>query len=232
MPPEPAATLRRDGAVLLRAALPPAPLSPLRAAAAACFTAIEAGHLPPDRYRFSAFSYSVPISALLDFGVPHPEALLQPLAATGLDHWEGLSCNPEESWVRRRFAPPNAPPYYQPNRWHQDGGLGVAFPPEPGPAIPMTRLLTCWLPLDPCGLDAPGLEFVRRPLAALLHFTELDDEALRRRFAPEDFWAPAMEPGDVVLFLDGTLHRTFVQPHMRRDRLSVEYRFFPPHFTT
>lgn len=232
MTPEIAATLHRDGAVLLRGAFPKPRLAAIRDAAAACFAAIDSAEFPADRYRFSAFSHSLQISALLECGLS-AEDLLTPLAVDGLNRlWEGMACNLEESWVRQRFAPQSAPPYYQPNRWHQDGGLGVPFPPEPGPPISMRRMLTCWLPLDACGAEAPGLELVRVPLDFLLHFTELDDETLRRRFAPEAFWAPALEPGDGLLFLDGTLHRTFVQPHMRRDRLSVEYRFFPPHFTT
>lgn len=90
----------------------------------------------------------------------------------------------------------------------------------------MTPLLTLWVPLDPCGVEAPGLEFVCRPLNGLLHFTELNDAELRHRFAPDEFWAPAMEPGDVLLFRGGTLHRTHYRPDMRRPRTSLEYRLF------
>jgi hypothetical protein len=68
---------------------------------------------------------------------------------------------------------------------------------------------------------------VRRRLEALLHFTELSDETLRQRFGAEEVWAPALELGDGLLFLNGTLHRTHVGPEMRKDRLSVEYRLFP-----
>ena len=92
---------------------------------------------------------------------------------------------------------------------------------------PMTPLLTCWIPLEACGVGRPGLEFVRRRLEALLHYSELNDETLRQRFAPEEFWAPALELGDGLVFLNGTLHRTHVSPAMRKDRLSVEYRLFP-----
>jgi len=98
---------------------------------------------------------------------------------------------------------------------------------EPGPAVPMTQLLTCWIPLNPCGIDSPGLEFVRRRQPALLHVTELGDAALRQRFAPWEFWAPALESGDALVFLNGALHRTYTRPEMRHNRLSVEYRIFP-----
>ena len=91
----------------------------------------------------------------------------------------------------------------------------------------MTRMVTCWIPLDDCGRDRPGLEFVRGRLDSLLHYTELDDQRLRRRFAPESFWAPELRVGDALVFLDACLHRTYVRPEMTEDRLSVEYRFFP-----
>jgi hypothetical protein len=137
-------------------------------------------------------------------------------------------CSQEQSWVRKKLAPHPVPtPGYQLQNWHQDGALGVRFPPQPGPPVPMTQLLTCWIPLNACGVDSPGLEFVRRRQPSLLHFTELDDSALRQRFSAEEFWAPALELGDGLVFRNGILHRTHVRPEMRRDRVSVEYRIFP-----
>ncbi len=134
----------------------------------------------------------------------------------------------EQSWVRKKLAPGQAAPSgYHLQGWHQDGALGVSFPLQPGPVVPMTELLTCWIPLNPCGVDSPGLEFVRRRQPALLHFTELDDRALRQRFSPEEFWAPALEFGDGLIFLNDILHRTSVRQEMGRDRLSVEYRIMP-----
>jgi hypothetical protein len=80
--------------------------------------------------------------------------------------------------------------------------------------------------VDPVRHRKPGLEFIRRQ-PALMHFTELDDTALRKRFSPQDFWAPALEFGDGLVFLNNILHRTYARPEMRQDRLSVEYRIFP-----
>ena len=91
--------------------------------------------------------------------------------------------------------------------------------------IPLTYLVTCWIPLHACGVDCPGLEFVRQRLDVLIHYSKLDDLSLRQRFAHEQFWAPVLESGDGLLFLSGSLHRTYVQPEMQRDRVSVEYRF-------
>ncbi|HUI55718.1 MAG TPA: hypothetical protein VLY04_12150 [Bryobacteraceae bacterium] len=228
--------LRGEGVVLLRAAFARGPLASLRAAAIRCFDSIEAAKDPsvPAHYQFNRLSHSVTLPALLDFGCAGSEELMAPLASAGLDQliheaMDGeLVCRMEQSWVRRKPAPCQTPAQQHFHSWHQDGGLGVRFPAEAGPVIPMTRLLTCWLPLGPCGQDAPGLEFVRRRLESLLHFTELDDRNLRRRFAPEEFWAPELELGDGLVFLNGTLHRTYHHAGMRRERLSVEYRFFPP----
>lgn len=226
--------LREQGLVLLRDVFPKDSLTKLNEAASRCFEAIRTESSIPGHYRFNHFSHSVLLTALSDFGCGGPEALVAPLSAAGLDplfseaigcKW---ACSMEQSWVRKKFAPSQVPnPQYHPQDWHQDGALGVGFPAEPGPVIPMTELVTCWIPLGACGRDSPGLEFVRRRQSALLHFTELGDAALRRRFPPEEFWAPALEPGDGLVFLNGTLHRTYSTPEMQNNRISVEYRIFP-----
>jgi hypothetical protein len=225
--------LREEGTALLHDVFPKDSLTRLKDAAARCFEAIGTEGSAPSHYRFNRFSHSVLLTALMDFGVDSQE-LVAPLSVAGLDQLfsEAMGCDwtcgMEQSWVRKKFTPQQAPGReYHPQNWHQDGALGVRFPPESGPVIPMTQLLTCWIPLNPCGRDSPGLEFVRRRQATLLHFTELDDAALHRRFPPQEFWAPALESGDGLVFLNGTLHRTYARPEMPHNRLSVEYRIFP-----
>lgn len=222
-----------QGVLLLRDAFSIETLAALKQAATRCFDAIGAGDSIPEQYQFSPFSHSVLLAALSDFGCT-AEQLLAPLSAPGLDELFSQAlggawiCERKHSWVRRKFAPSQEPsPRYQPHGWHQDGGLGAKFPLEPGPVIPMTKLVTCWIPLSRCGLDSPALEFVRCPQPALLHFTDLDDSALRQRFPPELFWAPPLEFGDGLVFLNSVLHRTYTHAGMSQDRLSVEYRVFP-----
>jgi hypothetical protein len=215
------AQLREQGVVLLRGVFAGKLLAALKRAATSCLPAIAAG------------DGQVPLAALLDSAGADSSEWTAPLAVAGLQRLfaDGLGsdvkCSLEQSWVRKKYPPLRAPPRHHPNSWHQDGGLAVRFPPEPGPMPPMTPLLTCWIPLEACGVDAPGLEFVRRRIPVLLHYTELNNETLRQRFEPEEFWAPALELGDGLVFLNGTLHRTHVGPEMRKDRLSVEYRLFP-----
>jgi hypothetical protein len=226
--------LQEQGVVLLRGVFPLNTLAAVRCAAQACFEAAEVGGRQafPETYRYNPLSRSILLAALQDFGCC-VEELSAPIAIAGLDALlagalgGAAACHLEQSWVRKRYAPCHAPAGYYPNSWHQDGGLAVRFPSVQDSAIPMTRLATCWLPLDPCAGDRPALEFVRCRLDLLLHYTELDDRSLRRRFAPGEFWAPQLEPGDGLIFLNGMLHRTYVQPEMSRDRLSVEYRFSP-----
>ena len=225
--------LQQQGVVLLRGHFPPDALAGLAQAAARCFASIAAGREPPAHHRFNRFSHSILIAALADFGCP-AEALAAPLSAPALDPlftaalggpW---TCRMDQSWARRKFCPAQVPDArYHPQDWHQDGALGVLFPAQPGPPVPMTPLLTCWIPLTPCGIDSPALEFIRRPQDTLLHFTQLADPDLRRRFPPEDFWAPALESGDALVFLNGALHRTYATPAMQSNRLSIEYRIFP-----
>ncbi len=227
--------LHTSGVVALRQAFPPSTLAPLKKSAATCFEAIGTGRTSEalTEYHFTPFSHSVVLSALLDFGIFSGQELVTPLQVEGFEELvrnaiEGDSvCNLEQCWVRKRYAPGNAPRYYHPNSWHQDGGLGVSFGREPDAPPPLTPMVTCWIPLQSCGGDSPGLEFVRQRPRALLHYTELDDTRLRRRFPAEQFWAPELQFGDGLLFLADTLHRTYTRADMRQDRLSLEYRFFP-----
>ncbi len=231
-----AAQLQEQGSALLQGVFARNALIRLREAAHRCFEVVEAGRSQPERYRYNRSSHSLLLRALTDFGCDLEE-LTAPLAAPELaslfaevvgGKWV---CNMEQSWVRKKFAPHQAPcAGYHPQGWHQDGALGVHFPHESGPQpglIPMTELLTCWIPLNACGRESPGLEFVRGCQPALLHFSALDDASVRRRFRPEEFWAPKLAFGDGLIFLNSVLHRTYTRAGMRNNRISVEYRLFP-----
>jgi hypothetical protein len=229
-----AGQLLEHGVILLRDVFAKDSLIDFRDVATRCFEAVEADSTLAEIHKFNRFSHSVPLVALLDFGC---DDLTQSLSAPGLDALisqamgSAWACSMEQSRVRKKFAPVQAPAsMYSEQGWHQDGALGVRFPAESGSELAMTELLTCWIPLDACGRENPGLEFVRGRQAGLLHYSELDDAALRRRFRPEEFWVPELELGDGLVFLNSVLHRTYTRPEMRRNRLSVEYRIFPRSF--
>ncbi|MCB9527989.1 MAG: hypothetical protein H6701_06250 [Myxococcales bacterium] len=67
----------------------------------------------------------------------------------------------DQAWLRRQLPPARAPRHHAPHRWHQDGALGFDFlggdPESPDALLPM---ITAWVPLVPCGRDAPGLRYV------------------------------------------------------------------------
>jgi len=229
-----AVQLGEQGVALLRDVFPKPSLNKLRDAAARCFETVRTRESLPAHHQFNPFSHSVLLTALTDFGAGGAQELIAPLSAAGLGELFAQAvgpkwtCRMEQSWVRKKFPPRQVPDQrYHSQNWHQDGALGVRFPLEPGPPVRMTELVTCWIPLEACGSDSPGLEFIARPQTGLLHFTELDDALLRQRFSPQEFQAPVLELGDGLVFLNGTLHRTYARPQMRRSRLSVEYRIFP-----
>ncbi len=116
--------------------------------------------------------------------------------------------------------------------WHMDGHwdgldeLGVSF----------------WIPLRDCGADAPGIAFARvdetrrdevlrclpqsaNPLPAdhtPVFWPTVTDEHVGR-FGPIE--APTFAVGDVLIFTNGTLHRTHVGPAMRARRCAMIARY-------
>ncbi len=153
------------------------------------------------------------LAAVLDIS-----ALLQELQALRGTVQQGLGAAPQlvvsQCWVRR------AQPAHG---WHQDGALHHDFIALGG-GVPLP-MLTAWIALTRCGVDAPGLEWRLPSLPDLLLPAELGDDAVRRRFAPESFERPALDAGDGVLFDGGLLHRTHATPAMTRPRTSIELRF-------
>jgi hypothetical protein len=142
----------------------------------------------------------------------------------------GIVADLDQSWVRRQYAPQNYPRWHAPHGWHQDGALKFDFAAYPDGKFPPDAILpmvTCWIALNACGVDAPGLELVSTRLGELLSPTQLTEQAVRARFRTDECWTPALEPGDALLFRGDILHRTHVTPAMTNDRTSIELRFFP-----
>lgn len=142
---------------------------------------------------------------------------------------ERPACNLDECWVRRQFPIEDPPSGQGPHSWHQDGALKFDFTRRVGSVPPegaLLNMLTCWIALTPCGIDAPGLELVRRGRLESLTPDELCPENMARRFPDDAFWRPVMASGDALLFLGNVPHRTHVDASMRQERSSVELRFF------
>lgn len=138
-------------------------------------------------------------------------------------------CDLDQSWVRRQYAPAHYPRFHAAHGWHQDGALKFDFTTHPGASFPqdaMLNMVTCWIALDCCGKDAPGLEIIVEKVDSVIPPSELRNEAVRTRFATDKFWRPMLDAGDALLFRGNYLHHTHVAPSMTKDRTSVELRFF------
>jgi hypothetical protein len=98
------------------------------------------------------------------------------------------------------------------------------------------RLFNIWIPLDPCGRDAPGLEVVWESWRELLQpapaedaqfpveRARLDPATVVGRYGEDACWRPEFRVGDAMVFAGATIHRTYVTPHMTANRMSVEIR--------
>ncbi|MEP1446525.1 MAG: phytanoyl-CoA dioxygenase family protein [Paraglaciecola sp.] len=145
---------------------------------------------------------------------------------------EQISCDYDQAWIRRQYAPHLYPPMHAPHGWHQDGALGFDFSASQNiPRVTETLLptVTCWIALTQCGADAPGLEFVTETIDELLYPNELTHRSIHSRYPSDSFWQPQMHAGDAAIFKGGTLHRTHVVEQMRSNRTSVELRFVASH---
>lgn len=243
-------SLNKYGVVLLKHIFDTAQLSLVAQSAAKCFSRIEqimhdlgteqiSDYLPSD-YSFNARSTSVSLFTLDDFQMTHAfdnisqqmrSFLLNSLAYQVLVQImdNSLLLNLSQAWVRKQYALSHYHVLHSPHSWHQDGALGVRFNPLSDrnnyyTSEPLTPLITCWIPLTDCGRDRPGLQLIRRNLNQLLHYDYLNEDQLRQCFAPDEFWTPQMTLGDMLIFLNGTLHKTYVTESMTQDRISVELR--------
>lgn len=107
--------------------------------------------------------------------------------------------------------------------WHQDGAFM-------GPV----RTLNTWVALTKCGRDAPGMEFIPERMEILETGTEdavfswsVAPSLVDRKF-PDHLVCPEFEPGDILLFDERLLHRTYILPGMSTTRHAIESWFFHP----
>lgn len=95
----------------------------------------------------------------------------------------------------------------------------------------MQRALNLWTPLTPAGGDWPGLElWVDGPRGPLLSFSmpPAERETLCAAIPPDALWRPRLSPGDMLLFDPYLVHRTWLGPEMRQERISSELRLLSP----
>lgn len=176
----------------------------------------SAGDALPPGVPWVPTASSVGLAALPDTRAAFAEALAAPLAAVAGAPLVPLT---RACWLRRQRPPVDRPPWHAPHAWHQDGALAFDFvggdPTAPDALAP---LLTAWVPLADCGVDAPGLCWMDAPPDRLLTPAEL----AQPRVADH---APALAAGDALIFGGALLHATHATPAMTRPRVSAELRF-------
>lgn len=129
-------------------------------------------------------------------------------------------CNLSQSWLRHGRPP---------HSWHQDGALGhdfMAHDGKPAPPEAALAMRTLWMTLTPCGVDAPGLQWVDAAWPTLLSPPELTEAAVSARFGTQAMRHATMAAGDALCFDGLLLHRTHLDAGMHRSRMSLELRFF------
>jgi hypothetical protein len=225
--------IHRHGAVLLRGGLDKTEIAAMLARAERAYTgwggryargelnavertAFEVGHVSPDDLRRDGESFAV-----VAFFVRSPLARL--LATL----WDGNLLFLSDNCVPRRQLSGGGEAS-RPVPFHQDASfLGNAG-----------LVLNFWIPLVACGRDAPGLEVVlehppgiidrdsdiHEPSLADYSGIDLAEDAVMRRFSADKLWHPEMQPGDVLVFSNLTVHRTYMHAGMTHDRISLEVR--------
>jgi hypothetical protein len=235
--------LLHDGIILCRGILPRAHVTNWKSASDARYHDLEKEHRNGERANITPIAGArerfVPTASSFTIGALKSERhfieLLNSVITGAAGMWIRnilgwrLLCNLDQSWVRRQYAPSRYPPLHAPHGWHQDGALKFDFQSHPEGEFPRNAVLnmvTCWIPLDSCGVHAPGLELITERLGALLSPRHLQTQFLQTRFTSKRFWKPSLRPGDALLFRGDILHRTHVLPDMTNDRTSIELRFF------
>ena len=187
-----------------------------------------------DAPEWSAASTSVRLSACRGLALANLLSRLWrgPLRRASFDRLGPRAvCDLDQCWLRRRYPQAEARPGHPSHAWHQDGALGIDFTAAGAmPGEPESRLLdvvTFWIPLAPCGRDAPGLELIATPPGKLLRPDELETARLRETHAADAFVRPLMAAGDALVFGGDVVHRTHLAPSMTRARTSLELRCFP-----
>jgi hypothetical protein len=181
----------------------------------------EAGRLLPEGMRYQASAAGLGLDGFAGW-----EAAARALdggVVEAIEAWfEGQAAVVRDlTWVRRQYPPALRAAGQAPHALHQDGAFGYSFSGGCGGGREdVLDMLTAWVPLCAAGVDRPGLEFRLDSPHRLLSVAEL-----AARSAEGEGFAPAFEPGDVVVMAGHHVHRTHVTREMTRPRTCVELRF-------
>lgn len=222
---------QQQGSLLLRQVLNPEHLTPwlqhAEQAYAQADQAFQTGTMDPSYQRgLYGYGHLSPEDSQPPAGLP-PGALIAPLLPI-LNSLLGpqLFLLVNNTLLRRQQPQGTVPPL----PFHQDAlFLGGEAP-----------ILNVWIPLQACGIDAPGLEVVTFPVQQVFRppafptgplqagmgyeALELPEAVVQATFPADTFCHDPLELGDVWIFSQWSLHRTWVTPAMQSTRHSLEVR--------
>lgn len=136
---------------------------------------------------------------------------------------------------------PHAKPYAQSTKgisWHTDG---IYFQDE----LPW---LILWIPLDPCGSDAPGLSLISATENEVKEYSNFNLLNVKPNNARWNFWkyrdkawdsnsiethfqdkiiSPNFKPEDLVMFSNWMVHSTYQSLNMTKTRSAIQLRLEP-----
>ncbi len=135
-----------------------------------------------------------------------------------------LRCLASQCWARRQVPAAQRAPGEHPHEWHQDGALNCRFD---GSNLQLLDVVTVWIALVPCGVDAPSLEWIVPGPCGLHPALELADPVLAQRFGLAGRAHARLAAGDALVFGGALLHRSHHDAAMTRPRDSIELRFVP-----
>lgn len=226
-PQETAAALLRHGCIVIRGAVDPAPLPRLYAHSIRLFKNVECE--PVDIVRERGWCNGGDLGRVA-FGDIDAVAKLvaRPIFARHLEAMlaQVPALHPLYA-VRYRdpAEPATALPYHQHPHHSPPGELSDT----------RTRLVGVVIPFTEFDGSCSDVELITLPMVTLYPPTdspetqfasfELDHKMVLGKFG-EHRWRPRLALGDVIVFREGTLHRSYVEPTMTKTRASVDLRVF------
>ncbi|MBL4636585.1 MAG: hypothetical protein JKY56_22225 [Kofleriaceae bacterium] len=87
----------------------------------------------------------------------------------------------------------------------------------------LAHMLTAWVPLESCGLNAPSIELLVDSPSELLTPEQLNNPKASWRKLPTE--AVQLNAGDLLLMAGHCVHRTHVADDMTQARNCIEFRF-------
>lgn len=98
----------------------------------------------------------------------------------------------------------------------------------------MKAVVNIWIPLTPAGGDYPSMQFVRKRISAVeqtetsdgeYNLVEIAQDVVLEKYRDALYTVTDAMPGDCILFLGSTIHRSYNREAATQDRYNLELRW-------